>query len=267
MEQSGLIAHDESGDEEAFVPCADAFSGVKAHPFGKRESCSSGRDIIGGCNAMPDQTETTPALSMPDRVRSLPVDRRGFPVPWFVAWFDGEPDFRCVAAGKVETAVRQSLCWVCGRPLGKYRTFVTGPLCAVNGVSAEPPSHRDCGEFSAKNCPFLTRPRMRRNDKNLRDDSPHPAGAMIDRNPGVALLWTTRSFRIVHVNDGILFHVGPPDRVQWFAEGREATRAEVLASLESGLPLLKATSEHDGPTALRELERLFGEAMKYVPRQ
>jgi hypothetical protein len=206
-----------------------------------------------------------PVLELPDRIRSLPVDRRGFPVPWFVAWFDGEPDFRCVAAGKVEQAIHQSLCWVCGQPLGRFRTFVTGPLCAVNGISAEPPSHRDCAEFSARRCPFLTRPRMRRNEKDLRGDVSHPAGDMIDRNPGVALLWTTRSFRVVGVNDGALFRVGPPHCVEWFAEGREATRAEVVASLESGLPLLRAKAEQDGPAAIRDLDRLFSEAMKFIP--
>ncbi|GJE33189.1 hypothetical protein [Methylobacterium oxalidis] len=207
------------------------------------------------------------ALISPDRLASRPVDGRGFPVPWFVAWVDGTPDFRCVAPGKLEEAVRRSLCWVCGRPLGRFKTFVTGPLCAVNGVSAEPPSHRDCAEHSARACPFLSRPRMRRNDKDLPDEAPHPAGRMIDRNPGVALLWTTRSYRVLPVAGGALFSVGPPVSVQWFAEGREARRAEVVASLESGLPLLRSEAEKDGPEALAVLDRLYRQAMRWVPTE
>ncbi|AWN42714.1 hypothetical protein DK389_22160 [Methylobacterium durans] len=143
---------------------------------------------------------------------------------------------------------------MCGQPLGRFKTFVTGPLCAINGVSAEPPSHKECGEFSAKACPFLSKPRMRRNEKDLLDSSPHPAGQMIDRNPGVALLWTTLAYQAVPVADGLLFRVGKPQTLQWFAEGRQAQRAEVLSSLEGGLSLLRAEAEQEGPPALKELE-------------
>lgn len=233
-------------------------SGSDAESPDRNRAKSCRREVLKG---------SVPAPELPDRIRSLPVDKRGFPVPWFAAWFDGEPDFRCVAAGKIEQAIHRSLCWVCGHPLGRYRTFVTGPLCAINGMSAEPPSHRDCAEFSARHCPFLTQPRMRRNDKDLRQDVPHPAGEMIDRNPGVALLWTTRSCRIVPVNGGVFFRVGPPHSVQWFANGHPATRAEVVAALESGLPLLRAKAEQDGPETMRELDRLFDQSLAFVPRE
>jgi hypothetical protein len=204
---------------------------------------------------------------IPKRMKALPLDTRGFPVPWFVAWAAREPDFRCVAPGKLEEAVRRSICWVCGQPLGRFKSFVTGPLCAVNGVSAEPPSHRECAEYSATTCPFLTKPRMRRNEKDLSDDAPHPVGSMIDRNPGVALVWTTSTFQVMRVAEGALFRVGPPDAVQWFAEGREGTRAEVIASIESGLPYLLAEAEKDGPEAFQELRRLAAQAMQFVPVQ
>ena len=134
------------------------------------------------------------SAEIPDRMKSLPKDNRGFPVPWFVAWVDGKPDFRCVAEGKIEQSLKRGLCWICGQPLGRYKTFVTGPLCAVYGTAAEPPAHRDCGRFSAVTCPFLIRPRMRRNPKDLASDAPHPAGQMIERNPGIVLLWTTKFF-------------------------------------------------------------------------
>jgi hypothetical protein len=32
---------------------------------------------------------------LPLRMRGLPLDERGYPVPWFVAWIDGKPEFRC----------------------------------------------------------------------------------------------------------------------------------------------------------------------------
>lgn len=196
---------------------------------------------------------------------SLPKDHRGFPVPWFVAWANGKPDFRCVAEGKIEHALRHRVCWVCGKALGLDMTFVTGPLCAINGTAAEPPAHRECGRFSAVTCPFLIRPRMRRNGKDLIDDAPHPAGQMIERNPGVVLLWTTTMFLPVVVGAGVLFRVGPAKSIEWFAEGRPALRSEVMASLEDGLPHLRKMAEAEGPAAISTLDRLIGAARSYLP--
>lgn len=194
--------------------------------------------------------------NLPPRMRHLPLDHRGFPVPWFVAWIDGAPDFRVIAEGKIRAAVRHGHCWLCGEKVGAFKTFVIGPMCAVNRVSAEPPSHLECAVFAAEACPFLTRPKMRRNEKDMPAESKAPAGEMIARNPGVALLWTTKRFQIV--NDGrggVLFDVGEPHQVRWYAEGRQATRKEVLASIESGLPLLTAAAKRDGLMAMAELGR------------
>lgn len=113
---------------------------------------------------------------IPDRIKRLPVDHRDFPVPWFVQWFDdgkpsdfgiGTADFRVIDARKIGVAIRERRCWVCGDRLGVHLAFLIGPMCAVNRVISEPPSHRECAEFSAQTCPFLSRPRMRRNEVAL----------------------------------------------------------------------------------------------------
>ena len=41
-----------------------------------------------------------PLPPMPSRIAALPVDERGYPVPWFVAWIDGKPEFRCADPAK-----------------------------------------------------------------------------------------------------------------------------------------------------------------------
>jgi hypothetical protein len=90
-----------------------------------------------------------------------------------------------------------------------------------------------------------------------------PAGHMIKRNPGVSLLWTTRSYRPFRDGSGgILFRVGEPSQVEWFAEGRLATRAEVEESVRTGLPALEELTE--GPVsrdllkqAVSKLELLY----------
>lgn len=64
---------------------------------------------------------------------------------------------------------------------------------------------------------------------------------------------------------GLLFHIGDVGRALWFAQGREATRAEVLASIDSGLPILREMAEQDGPEATAELERMHAAALEHVP--
>src|SRR4029077_20531487 len=136
--------------------------------------------------------------AIPPRIARLFRDSRGFPVPWFVQWCEnaerswpgvGPPDFRVTDSRRFAAAIKQHLCWVCGESLGRHQVFVIGPMCVVNRVTSEPPNHRDCAEFAVKACPFLTQPRMRRNVKNLPDESELPAGFHIDRIPGATCLY------------------------------------------------------------------------------
>jgi hypothetical protein len=204
--------------------------------------------------------------SMPPSMTKLPIDERGFPVPWFVGWIDGKPDFRCIGPGKIQQAIYRGRCWVCGGLLGRMRAFVIGPMCAINRVSSEPPSHPACAKWSAKNCPFLTRPAMRRNEKNLPEHN-EPPGIMLTRNPGVALVWWTLRYEVERHEAGVLCRIGKPERVEWYAQGREATRLEVLRSIESGLPLLREAATKDGPEAVRQLALQTLEAMKLIPKE
>lgn len=195
------------------------------------------------------------SVPIPQNMRSLPVDpRTRHVVPWFVAWVDGLPDFRVIGPDKIYNAVRFELCWLCGRALAAHKYFVVGPMCAVNRISAEPPSHRDCALFAAKVCPFLAMPKAARRDANVPEAASEPAGLMIRRNPGVVLLWHTKSFALVRASNGVLFRMGEPVDVAWLAEGRRATRAEVVASIESGYPILEEAARRDGPRAVRALE-------------
>jgi hypothetical protein len=210
--------------------------------------------------------------TLPARMAELPRDSIGRPVPWFV-WFDddGKPDFRVVGPGKLQQALRGSLCWVCGHGFGggEDRAWLIGPMCTVNLVTAEPPSHLDCAVWSARWCPFLSTPNMVRRDRHLPKEAVNPAGIMIRRNPGTSVVWVTgyRSWKTEKEDGGFLFRLGPAKRALWFAEGREATRAEVLASIDSGLPLLREAAEQDGPDALADLGRMHAAALAYVPAE
>lgn len=205
----------------------------------------------------------------------LPVDKRGYPVPWFVDWINGEPEFRAMDMQKFRRAISGRLCWTCGKPLFGEEVFVIGPMCAVNRISAEPPSHRECAIYAALNCPFLSRPHAhRRTDEQFNAAKKPASGIMIERNPGVTLLWYCKRHELINsphrpgiANPGVLFRIGRAFKTEWYREGRTATRAEVLEGIESGLPLLRETSEkHDGPQGKIILEMQITHALRLAPR-
>ena len=142
-------------------------------------------------------------------------------------------------------AVNEKLCWVCGERLGRYATFVAGPMCGINRTSSEPPSHRECAQWSARNCPFLNNSQaIRRIDERIGADMSHVAGIALTRNPGVTMLWTTTTWSVFPDGKGrYLLTFGDPTSVEWYAEGKPATREQVLASVDSGLPALAAVAQ------------------------
>ena len=94
------------------------------------------------------------------------------------------------------------------------------------------------------------------------------AGIMIERNPGVALVWPTLKPGILDDGaGGRLFDIGKPRKVEWYCEGRPATRLEVLASIESGLPALAAAAQRDPDfeAACAELVQMMAAALKLIP--
>lgn len=134
-------------------------------------------------------------------------------------------------------------------------TYPIGPMCAVNRITSEPPSHRDCARYAAQACPFLRTPTMQRRERNLPTDKINPPGTMIMRNPGVTALWTTQEWELLKQPGGVLFALGDPAEVEWFTRGRAATRAEVEASIDSGMPLLVADAQQNGPDAVAAVLR------------
>ena len=216
-----------------------------------------------------------PDIQTPPRfMQKLPIDKRGYPVPAFVDWIGGEPEFRAMNPRFLVKAINQRLCWTCGQPLYGEEVFVIGPMCAVNRVSSEPPSHRECALYAALNCPFLSKPQMVRRKDGLPEDR-KAAGVMIERNPGVTLLYYTRRHRLIAspempeagAHAGVLFSLGRPFKTEWYARGRPATRAEVMESIDNGVAILRGHAEaHDGPEGVELLGQQYVEALKLVPR-
>lgn len=209
-------------------------------------------------------------LQMPSRMLKLPVDERGYPVPKFVQWIKGKPDFRVLNRTFMVNAVRLKLCWLCGEQLGRHQCFVIGPMCAINRTSSEPPSHLECAQFAARACPFLTQPNRVRNSHEMPAGHEAPPGFMIPRNPGVTLLWVTQDYKTMKMGkgkmeDGLLFRMGEPTKLEWYSHGRAATREEIMESIESGLPTLREAARIDGPDAMQELDAYIARGIALVP--
>lgn len=69
---------------------------------------------------------------MPPRMRNLPVNDDGYPVP-------------AIRAG-IEAKNR---CPLCGEPLGQYKAFVIDSITAVTRTATEAPAHIECARFAA----------------------------------------------------------------------------------------------------------------------
>jgi len=208
--------------------------------------------------------------ALPPRIARLPLDERGYPVPWFVAYVDGKPEFRAADAEKWKRAVIEKLCWVCGDPLGIHLAFVLGPMCGITRTTAEPPCHLECAQWSARNCPFLnlTMQKRREDDKiNNANLAEHSAGIPIARQPGVTGVWITRSYRLFPDGSGkYLIRVGEPETVEWYSEGKPASKMAVEASVASGLPILEDVArQQDG--GLAALAKEYDKFLPLLPQE
>lgn len=218
------------------------------------------------------QTTTSPyakaldGIEMPPGIRRLQIDpERRMPVPRFAC--QDPIDFRVIRPHGFTLAHNGRTCWICGEPrYEKKLAFTVGPMCVMTGTNSEPPSHPACARFAALACPFLANPRMRRNDKALPEDVHQPPGHSIPRNPGCAAVLLTDSYNLFEdAFGGVLVAMGPPKAVDWYCQGREATRAEVEHSVATGLPILIEQAKLDGQAGLDELRRRMEAFARWLP--
>lgn len=204
-------------------------------------------------------------IEMPTTMRDLPIcPVRKLPVPWFVSWIDGKPEFRVADVSKLHHAVGGGLCWVCGKKHRKTFSFVVGPVTAITRVHSEPPSHTECAEYSVKMCPYLNRPNMIRREANMPEGTELPPGAFTD-NPGVVAMWTCDRYEIRMAGNGVLFNLPNPFRVLWWTEGRVATREQAAEAIDAAYDKLESQAKEEGVSSLAELQRCHRKASKLIP--
>jgi hypothetical protein len=201
----------------------------------------------------------------PAKMMSLPIDPRGYPIPWFVGEVDGVRDFRLADSRKRKLAQDNRLCWLCGGKLGRYMAFTIGPMCVVNRNTSEPGSHIECARYAAMACPHLTRPEAKARTANLPTENVSRLPQALDGNPGACAIYVTTTSEpyIVPGTRDWLIHLGEPERVEWYCRARAATREEVLSALNARLPLLEAIAAEHGEQ--KYLAANLQIAMRYLP--
>lgn len=95
-------------------------------------------------------------IVIPEFLKHLPIDKRGYPIPFFVPIKDGIPEFRFADVNKFNLCTEKKLCWICGRKLIKNCFFfLTGPHGLANRVQSDCPMHRECAEATMQLCPHI----------------------------------------------------------------------------------------------------------------
>lgn len=100
-------------------------------------------------------------VEIPARMRHLPKDRRGYPIPVNV-FIDnnGKPHFTINDDEKRQVHLRKKQCPICGGALLRGRWTVGGPASAFmeEGAYIDPPMHYECYRYAMQVCPYLAVP-------------------------------------------------------------------------------------------------------------
>ncbi|OTP79450.1 hypothetical protein [Caballeronia sordidicola] len=176
--------------------------------------------------------------TVPPRMRNLPVNCEGYPVPFVCAWIDGEPNFSIADPRKLAACHDQRWCSLCGELLGQYKAFVLDPVAAVTRISTEPPAHIECARFAA---------------------------AALSR-AFVTLVWVTRGYSLERINGKTVFRIGEPEQTFWYAGGLRATRQEVMDSMQAALPAMYALAHEEGEATVMELDLKVARATRHFPK-
>src|SRR5262252_7462676 len=119
-----------------------------------------------------------PSVPIPQRMRRLKRDRRGYPIPAGVYVDDtGRPHFTINdEATRLDQIVRHC-CPICGTRIKNKaeQVFVGGPQSAFHpqGAYIDLPMHPDCAAYALQVCPYLAAPHYngRLDDRTLTAES------------------------------------------------------------------------------------------------
>lgn len=97
-------------------------------------------------------------VELPEYMKDLQVDRRGFPAPFIVLRDKNNiPQFIMNDDIKVEQCIKEDLCSICGKKMDDDKWMIGGPMSAFHpqGAYVDVPVHKTCGEYALQVCPYL----------------------------------------------------------------------------------------------------------------
>lgn len=163
---------------------------------------------------------------MPAAVAALPRDERGYPVPFFTGYIDGNPDLRTSDQRKVRMCAQGRLCGVCGTALGYWIAFVTGPVGCENRYTSEPPLHPECARYSLQACPHLSSERAKATADGKIPGTVSPVGGIKGR-PDKLGLYLCRTYETVRASATTIgFRLAPAHSIEWWRHGRPVETEE-----------------------------------------
>lgn len=126
-------------------------------------------------------------VPIPDRMKHLPLDRRGYPIPATVMIDDdGKAHFSVNVENIRQRLIKEDRCPICGGKLLRGRWSVGGPASAFHehGAYIDPPMHYECVRYAMQVCPYLAMPSYtkRIDDKGV-DYSKVPGDIIIQTDP------------------------------------------------------------------------------------
>jgi hypothetical protein len=176
---------------------------------------------------------------IPSRVRTLPVDSAGKPIPYFVQRDEfGKPVASTVDGARLIQCLRYHRCYFCGDLMGRTVAYHARVSTGVSRIVPEPAMHVDCAEWAA--CAF---------------------------RPVIAepvLVWiTSDGFQVLRMDErGALLRIGTPHTIKAFASNREATPSEVREALNRDLPKIRAiATQHNIPDRVEQQIRDFEQTL------
>ncbi|MCB2109331.1 MAG: hypothetical protein KDE14_16600 [Rhodobacteraceae bacterium] len=181
----------------------------------------------------------------PDHIMRLPVDGRGYPVPYFASYFDGKPDFRVIDRDKVIATATGKCCTICGGPLNGEAYFAVGPKALILTCATDGPSHKDCIEYAIRTCPFILNPNARARRSGLPE---HPAireQAIPERPPIYGVVSVRGDVKIDNSHITILCSWDQAD-YRFSKDGKWIEPAEARPFIETAIGELQAEIEN-GP--------------------
>ena len=172
-------------------------------------------------------------VEIPKRMRKLPRDKRGYPIPVTVLVDrDGRPHFTVhdhVARMRVLKADR---CAICGKKQEAERWFVGGARSAFSIVGAyyDPPMHHECATYALQVCPYLAAPTYARrlDAKTIKPDEPGlvivAEDRVIDARPMVFVAVATTGQTVT--TDNLIIPKTPYSKIEYWLHGTQLSQAE-----------------------------------------